>query len=384
MVPGAPVSRARPRILHMVQNLNYGGMERVIADLLRGLDPRRFELHLLVLQYLGRFAEGLDAVAELHQAPALSRWSMLFPLRLAELVRRLAPDVVHTHSGVWYKGAVAARHADVSGVIHTEHGRKSPDPRIDRVVDRRASRYTDIVAAVSQPLGEHLRARVVSGGCRVDVIPNGIDVELFRPRPGPSAIRQALGISPETPIIGSIGRLEPIKGYDIMIQAFAKLQEKWRDGPKPILLLAGDGSERSRLRQLAGDLGVADQARFLGWRDDPGDLLEAFTIFTMSSHSEGTSVSLLEAMSSGVCPVVTDVGGNRAVLGPDLVHRLLAPGAPEQLAESWRDALRDAPRRISDGAKARARVVERHGVATMVAAYERRYAEVLPSPLSGA
>jgi glycosyltransferase involved in cell wall biosynthesis len=89
-------------------------------------------------------------------------------------------------------------------------------------------------------------------------------------------------------------------------------------------------------------------------------------------------------MSSGVCPVVTDVGGNRAVLGPDLAHRLLPPSAPEQLAESWRDALRDAPRRISDGAKARARVVERHGVASMVAAYERLYEEVLSSQFSGA
>jgi glycosyltransferase involved in cell wall biosynthesis len=364
------------RVLHMVQNLNYGGMERVIADLLRRLDPGQFEPHLMVLQYLGRFAEGLGEFAALHEGPRLSRWSMVFPGRLAERIRAIAPDVVHTHSGVWYKGALAGRAAGVRRVVHTEHGRKSPDPWSDRWIDRRASRRTDAVVAVSPALGGHLTTRVVVPSCRVVVIPNGIDVERFCVRPRDGAVRAELGLDPETPVIGSIGRLEPIKGYDVMVRALARVRSHWRGPRPPVLVVAGDGSERRALDALVRELGLQGAAFLLGWRDDPTALLASFTLFTMSSHSEGTSVSLLEAMSSGLCPVVTDVGGNRAVLGEALAHRLVPPRDPAALAEAWLDTLRDDGRRRVDGAGARERVVGHYGVETMVAAYQRLYEEL--------
>jgi hypothetical protein len=135
------------RILHVVQNLNYGGMERVLADLIQGLDRDRFDLHVLTLQYRGRFSAGLERFATLHQAPPLPRFTMVFPGRLASVLAAVAPHIVHTHSGVWYKGALAARAAGVPRLMHTEHGRKSPDPWTDRIVDRLASRRTDVVVA---------------------------------------------------------------------------------------------------------------------------------------------------------------------------------------------------------------------------------------------
>ena len=103
------------------------------------------------------------------------------------------------------------------------------------------------------------------------------------------------------------------------------------------------------------------------------DLLSAFTLFTMSSHSEGTSVSLLEAMSSGLCPVVTDVGGNRAVLGSDLAHRLVVPNDPQSLAECWHDCVTDDVRRTTDSNKARKCVQSRFSLDAMVDAYEKLY-----------
>ncbi len=384
MVPGAPVTGAGPggpegsrgsriRVLHLVQNLNYGGMERVIADLLRRLDAERYEAHLMVLQYLGRFADGLGEVATLHQGPPLSRWSMLFPGPLADRIRGIAPDLVHTHSGVWYKGALAGRAAGVRRVVHTEHGRKSPDPWSDRWIDRRASRRTDTVVAVSSALGDHLRARVVAPSCRVAVISNGIDVDVYRPSLDSGALRAELRLGPDAPIIGSIGRLEPIKGYDVMLRALARLREEWRGPGAPVLVLAGDGSERPVLETLIRELHLGGAAFLLGWRDDPTALLAAFTLFTMSSHSEGTSVSLLEALSSGLCPVVTDVGGNRAVLGEALAHRLVAPRKPAALAVAWEEALRDERRRREDATLARHRAVAHYSVEAMVAAYQRLY-----------
>ena len=120
-------------------------------------------------------------------------------------------------------------------------------------------------------------------------------------------------------------------------------------------------------------LGITGRAHLLGWRDDIEEMLSEFTLFTMSSRSEGTSVSLLESMSSGICPVVTDVGGNAAVLGPDLEHGLVPAEDPEALAAAWARAINDQAGRRAGGAAARQRVCAAFSVEAMVDGYERIY-----------
>src|SRR6266567_8559844 len=117
----------RIRVLHIIENLNYGGMERVLSDLVCKCDRDRFEAHVLCLTALGRFSEGLDRVAELHVASPMTRLSMFRPALLSEQIGFIRPNVVHTHSGVWYKGSLAARMAGVPWLVHTEHGRPQPD-----------------------------------------------------------------------------------------------------------------------------------------------------------------------------------------------------------------------------------------------------------------
>lgn len=372
-----PGSAGRIRVLHIIQNLNYGGMERLLADIARGVRQELFESHVLVLQYVGRFGEDLEGVAHVQTAPRMSRLSMLSPRSLTRAIARIGPDVVHTHSGVWNKAARAARAAGVGRIIHTEHGRPRPDRWLGRLLDGLGSRWTDVAVAVSEPVAEALRTGIVRPPCRVETILNGVDTERFRPGRSPSGLRAGLDVTAGVPVLGSIGRLEPIKGYDVMIEAFAILLRSWSDGPVPVLVLAGDGAERARLEARSRELGIGDRLRLLGWRDDAEDLLAAFDLFTLSSRSEGTSVSLLEAMSSGVCPVVTDVGGNRAVLGEELAHRLVPSENPALLAAAWQDALSQPARRKTDARAARARVRAEYSAAAMVAAYERLYAPTL-------
>ena len=364
---------SRLRVLQVIQNLNYGGMERVLADIVRRLDDSRFELHVLCLQFLGRFSEGLDAMAGLHVARPASRYSMLWPRTLSEDIRRIRPDIVHSHSGVWYKTSLAARLAGVRRIVHTEHGRTRPDPWTHRLVDGVAARRTDVVVAVSAELGRELRESLRVPASRILVIPNGVDTDLHRPARDSGVLRRALGIGADVPIVGSVGRLEPVKGYDVMLEAFALLQRNWRDGPPPVLVVGGEGSERPRLEELARSLGIAGAVHLLGWRDDVAELHAAFTLFTMSSRSEGTSVSLLEAMSAGLCPVVTDAGGNAAVLGSALHHRLVPLERPEALAAAWTEVLRDPAGRGHDAQLARDRVCQAYGLDAMVRAYDAVY-----------
>jgi glycosyltransferase involved in cell wall biosynthesis len=357
-------------------------MERLLANLVRNTDPERIENHVLVLQYLGHFARGLDEVATLHTAGTLPRYSMFWPQSLIQQIRGIAPDVVHTHSGVWYKATLAARRAGVPHLVHTEHGRRRPDPWQDRFWDGLASRRTDLIVAVSEVLREQLAATVVRHPERIRVIPNGVDTEVHRPRPDSGAIRRELGIPTESPIMVSIGRLEPIKGYDVMLRAFAELRVRWQHGPAPVLVIAGDGSERSRLEGLVAQLQLRGAVRLLGWRDDIAELHESFTLFTMSSRSEGTSVSLLEALSSGICPVVTAVGGNAAVLGEGLRHRLVPSEDPGALVTAWRDALLDPARRGADAERARGRVQDEFGIRAMTRAYETLYTVGRPAMIA--
>src|SRR2546422_3540413 len=117
------------------------------------------------------------------------------------------------------------------------------------------------------------------------------------------------------------------------------------DGPAPVLLLVGDGPERARLAALIEQSGLRNVARLAGWRKDVERVYPLLDVFTLSSWSEGTSLGLLEAMSAGVCPVVTAVGGSPAVLGGRLRERLVQPGDPTALAEAWRGALTQRERR---------------------------------------
>jgi glycosyltransferase involved in cell wall biosynthesis len=248
-----------------------------------------------------------------------------------------------------------------------------PDPLSDRMVDTLAARSTDVVVAVSERLRDDLIARHIVPARRVQVVRNGVDTGATPAYALGLSLRDELRLSAEVPVIGSIGRLESIKGFDVMIDAFGRLLANWSDPVKPALVVAGEGSERQRLEGMIKERNLQSNVFLLGWRNDALALHALFSVFTLSSRSEGTSVSLLEAMSSGLCPVVTDVGGNRAVLGAELAHRLVPSEDAAGLAAAWRDALQNSERRCSDGRIARTRVSREFSLGAMIGAYERLY-----------
>src|SRR5439155_13650137 len=129
------VSPPRIRILHAVPDLEYGGLQRLVVELAHSTDPSQFEVHLLVFGGVGPPALSLGPEAPVHRVVPQSASSMLWQAALARQIRDIAPDVLHTHSGVWYKASLAARQAGVTWIVHTDHGRRSPDPWDARLVD---------------------------------------------------------------------------------------------------------------------------------------------------------------------------------------------------------------------------------------------------------
>jgi len=363
----------RLRVVHVVLDLQAGGLERMVADLLSRLNPEKYDLHLLALRFLGRYADGLRPYCGLHVAPPMTRWTMIWPRSLVAVLQRLAPDILHTHSGVWYKTALAARMIGISHLVHTDHGRHFPDPLASRVVDNIASRWTSAVVAVSEPLSEHLARKVVAYPSRICTITNGIDTDLFAPGSPDRRLLAELGVTDGHPVVGSLGRFDHIKGYDVVLRAFAEMRRTWPEEADPFLVLAGEGSEAGNLRELTKTLGLSDRVLFPGWLDDVTDLYRSLDVFLLGSRSEGTSISLLESMSCGVCPVVTDVGGNARVLGEKLRHRLVPSDNPSALADGLRNALQNPLRCRNDGEVARARVISSFSLCKMVGKYEALY-----------
>lgn len=365
----ADSAHGRLRVLQVIQDLTYGGMERVLADLVVHLDPGEFDLHVLGLAPLGRFVEILEGCGTVHEPPAMSRWSMLRPAALRARIASVAPHVVHSHGGVWYKTARAARMAGVPAVVHTEHGIQDPRRRVARWLHRAAARRSDVVVAVSEDLRRNLERRLDGAFRELILIRNGIDLAKFRREIDRTEARRRFGIPAGARVVGSVGRLEPVKAYDRLLRALASL-------PGVHLALAGDGSDRPALEGLARELGIDGRTTFVGWTDEVVPFHRAIDVFAMTSTTEGTSISLLEAMASGLPPVVTDVGGNAEVLGPRLGDGLVPEANPDALLEALRALLDDDARRARASAAARARIEEQFDLARAVDAHARLYRRV--------
>ncbi len=174
---------------------------------------------------------------------------------------------------------------------------------------------------------------------RVTVLLNAIDPSTFRRRTDRvSGSRRALGYAAGEIVIGSVGRLERQKRFDLLLEAFARVSAK---EPRARLAIAGDGALREELASLSARLGLAGRCQFLGHRTDVVELHHAFDLFVQSSDYEGTPNAVLEAMAMETPLVATDVGGTRELALPD-VHGIVIPaGDVEALASSMLRALRE-------------------------------------------
>jgi glycosyltransferase involved in cell wall biosynthesis len=229
-----------------------------------------------------------------------------------------------------------------------------------------------MVVAVSVPLREHLVRKARIPASRVVTIINGIDTTHFAPRRRSGILRESLGIGPDVPLIGCVARLDPVKNHVLLLEAMALLV---RQIPDARLALVGDGPLRDALREQAGDLGLEGKVLFAGTLADTATAYRDLDIFVLPSVSEGTSISVLEAMASGTPIVATAVGGTPRLLGGDC-GVLVPSGDARAMAEAIQHLLADPIGRIRMARAAREQVSEEFGHAAMVRAYEKLYRQI--------
>ena len=354
----------------VLPSLAAAGMEVMVARLARKLARRGHRVGVTCILEKGSLAAEVEAAGVRvcdpgAQGLANPRWLG----RLSAHFQAVQPHLVHIHSGTWFKAAVAARRAGVPRVVYTAHGFVSYEAAVETVLNRVAVRLTDQVVSVSDHLGEVLTARRLAGR-HLAVIANGIDLELFRPGSGGDSgeIRRRLGIPPTTAIVGTVARLEPIKNQAMLVAGIAQARAQGVDCAG---VLIGEGSLRAALEAQATRLGVSQHVHFWGLETDMPRLYPELDVFTLTSDLEGTSISLLEAMASGVCPLATRVGGNPALIGEAGV--MVGKGRTDELAAAIAGLVADPARRRALGRAARERVAARFSDEAMLDAYEAVY-----------
>jgi glycosyltransferase involved in cell wall biosynthesis len=338
-----------------------GGPEKTILSGAKRSDPRRFAVTVCYIRDLrddmfqmDRRAGGLGVdyveIQERHSYDP-SVWSAL-----RRLVRERHIRIVHGHD---YKTNLLAwllARAEGTAPLSTVHGwfgRGTWRERVYYAADKRMlARFPRLIAVSSA-----LKTELVRTGSRpeaVSVVPNGIDHHTFARSPGlRERARQALGLADGDIVVGSLGRLERQKRFDLLMDAVSHLRAR---DQKFRLLIAGDGGLRDHLDAVRSRLGLGDACRLLGHRADVPALLSAFDVFVQASDQEGSPNVLLEAMALQTPIVATDVGGTTEMVADGVEGFVVPPGDARALATAIERVCGDPVSAQSRAAAGRRRV----------------------------
>lgn len=362
-------------ITHVVENLNRGGLERVVIDLVRTQKAMGHRCQVVCVFEPGTLADelgetGIPVLA--CRKDRLNAFGVLWRLRRA--IRRFGAGVVHTHNAVaHYYAVLASAGWPLAAVVSTRHGLGDLDPTARRErYYRYAMRGTDAVVAVSAALRERFARGLPLPDDRVLAIPNGIDVKRFEPAATAHrcALRTQLGFGAGTRIIGTVGRLNWAKDQATLIRAFAQLR---RQGVDIGLALVGGGELKGDLENLAATEGVADSVRFLGDRGDIPELLRGFDLFALSSVREGYSIALLEACAAGLPIAATAVGGNAEIVRDGINGRVVPASDAPAFATAMAEILADPPRTEAMGDAGRTWALKHGSLESMARRYQGVY-----------
>ncbi|BDG06321.1 glycosyltransferase [Anaeromyxobacter oryzae] len=366
----------RLRVLQIIPNLGVGGAQRMLAHLATHLDRTACEVSVLSLYDPSGTAIAREltargiAVEHLGKRPGLD--PRVWP-RLSRALRRIQPDVLHTHLPVlhytlpWGLGPFRGR------FVHTVHTVAEQDAAWmpGRAAHALAFRAGVAPVAICEFVASTI-ARVYGVRPRA-VIPNGIPVRTFAtPTVSRERWRAANRVPADAIAFACVARLAPPKNTEGLLEAFAAL-----DARDAVLLLAGDGPLEAELRARARRSGVEDRVHFLGARADVPDLLAASDVFVLPSSWEGHPLSVMEAMAAGAAVVATAVGGVPELVRHGETGLLVPPADGPALASALRQLYADSAQRARLGRAARQVAAERFDASLMAARYADLYRELM-------
>ncbi|HET9947367.1 MAG TPA: glycosyltransferase [Longimicrobiales bacterium] len=364
------------KIVQIAAPTAAGGLERVVEALAIGHHARGHEVIVATLVFEDESGHPFvrllrDAGVRVEPIRLTPRAYVRERRMIADLCRRLRPDVVHTHGyriDLLDRGVVAGLGIPTVTTVHGASKTGGLKGAAFEWLQRRNYRRFDAVVAVSKAL----HATTLADGVRPDrlhLIPNAW-ASHREPLPREDA-RAALELPHDAAVVGWVGRLIPVKGADVFLRALARVDE-----PRLIGALVGYGPEEPRLHRLAEELDLGERLRFYPSIRDAARYFPAFDTYVLSSRSEGLPIVILEAMSAATPIVAARVGGVPDALGDDDAW-LVPPEDPAALASAIEESLRDRPGALERARRAQQRLREGFSLEAFLDGYERVYEQVV-------
>jgi glycosyltransferase involved in cell wall biosynthesis len=342
----------------------FGGGERHLADLSHALTDRGHEVYAASVP-------GSPLWTELSFLPnsrmlALSRRNYVKNLTsLAAFLRAHKIEIVHAHAARDYHlAALAVRLAPRARLVLTRHALFPLRP-----INKPLLRSAGHVIAVSNAVAESVRRSGVIEPAKIAVVHNGIDTDRFdQPHNANSPM-----------LIGTVGHLAPIKGFDVFVRAAALISERRTD--VRFMIVGEDKSpqmdHRKALESLIAELGLNEIVSMPGWHDDMPAVLSSLTLFVSAARSEPFGLAIVEAMAAGLPIVATSSEGALEILEDEMTGKLVHKDDPKALAQAINDLLDDPSECSRLGGNAQLAARERYSLSRMASDTERVYREVL-------
>lgn len=363
----------RKKVAHVTFDMRIGGAEMVIVNLVENTDAKKYDVSILCLEealgQLGRILiEKGFKITTLGRTPGFD-WGLLWKIRRHIIENRI--DLLHCHQYTPYSYGILASLGLNCEVIFTEHGRFFPDRRSVKrfLINPVLSFLTKKITAISASTLDALVIYENFNGKKIDLVYNGLDDARYL-QPNHGDMRKLLGISPNAFVLGTVARLDSIKNQPLMIRALKQVKNVC---PETVLVIIGDGPERNRLETMTRELQLEDSVIFTGFRTDVHRFYSVMDAFLLTSFSEGTAMTLIEAMASSLPSIVTDVGGN-----PEIVHDketgfVIPSNSLEDLTAAVCRLVAAPEMGSLMGRRARLRFEQKYTVEGMVASYQALY-----------
>ncbi|WP_163834600.1 TIGR03088 family PEP-CTERM/XrtA system glycosyltransferase [Spartinivicinus ruber] len=368
-----------PLIAHLIYKLDVGGLENGLVNLINHMPEDGFRHVIICLTDFTDFATRISRqdveIVSLHKQPGQDwRWFV----RLYQVLRQLRPQIFHTRNLATVEGHWVAWLARVPVRIHGEHGWDMNDlggiNKKYQWIRRLIRPFVKFFIALSEESKNYLIDKIKVKPANVALLCNGVDTDRFSPGCNRKSYPEPFQ-TPNTFIIGSVGRLTPVKNQLCLLPVLAELIKK-NSQFQIKLVIVGDGPEYAALKQQAQLLGISDQLWITGARQDVPQLLSGFNVFVLPSLAEGISNTVLEAMAAGKPVIATNVGGNVELVANQQTGILVNPRDQQQLQAALQCYLDDPALCCRHGNAARQLVVEKFSLTVMVQRYLEIYQQL--------
>ena len=368
----------KPHVLHVINNLNVSGATTLLLDVTAYVRPGRGEITICTLEPDNPMADALLRAGARLAVPPKRLNTLAAVSWVIEVIKDTDPAIVHTHLlPASQVGLAAGRlaHKRTVTTVHYMFDQLRANFLLRRL-NRASYRFYDRIFAISNAVKQSILRNCRVPDDRVAVLLSGVDFARAAgaAMAGRQEMRRRFGCGDGDVVIGSIGRLEEIKGYHVLLEAVARLRAGC---PAAKVLLVGDGASRQRLQWLAAKLQLGDVVAFAGTQKDPAAFLAAMDVFVLPSESEGLGLSIIEAMAAGLPVIGSNAGGIPEVVTHCQTGLLFESKDAADLARCLADLVGspDLSRKLA--AAGRAAAEEKFGIAKYVGRLYEEYDRTL-------